>query len=100
MEWAAAELYKTTGKKSYLEDAIRYARMTGTQSWMNRDTMEHYEYYPFVNMGHFALYEHVNKDFKDTLAGYYRNGIEYTLTPPGKTPIKLACPSYGAPTTC
>ena len=92
MEWAAAELYETTGEESYLEDAILYARMTGTQSWMNRDTMEHYEYYPFVNMGHFALYEHVNKAFQDTLAGYYRNGIEYTMARGKRNPYSIGVP--------
>ena len=92
MEWAAAELYETTGKESYLEDAIHYARMTNTQSWMNRDTMEHYEYYPFVNMGHFALYQHVDEALQDTLAGYYRNGIEYTMTRGHRNPYSIGVP--------
>lgn len=78
MEWGAAELYKATGKKSYLEEAIHYARMTNIVSWMNLDSAAHYQYYPFINLGHFALYDVVEKDFQDTLAAYYRNGIEYT----------------------
>ena len=79
MEWGAAELYKATGKKSYLEEAKHYARMANTVSWMNLDSAAHYQYYPFVNLGHYSLYDLVEKDFQDTLASYYRNGIGYTL---------------------
>lgn len=76
MEWGAAELYKTTGEKQYLEDAKKYALKANVVSWMQHDSVPHYQYYPFVNMGHFALYEHVDDKFKKTLADYYRNGIE------------------------
>ncbi|MCD6597633.1 MAG: glycoside hydrolase family 9 protein, partial [Bacteroidales bacterium] len=79
MEWGAAELYKATGKKSYLEEAKHYARMANTVSWMNLDSAAHYQYYPFINLGHFSLYELVEKDFQDTLAAYYQNGIDYTF---------------------
>ncbi|NRA49497.1 MAG: glycoside hydrolase family 9 protein, partial [Phaeodactylibacter sp.] len=64
---------------TYLEEAKAYARLAGTVSWMPLDTAEHYRYYPFVNMGHYALYDLVDADFQDTLAGYYREGIEHTL---------------------
>jgi hypothetical protein len=78
MEWGAAELFKATGERVYLQDAIRYARLAGPTSWMQHDTAEHYEYYPFVNVGHFALYPLVDATLQDTLAGYYRDGIERT----------------------
>jgi len=89
MEWGAAELYKTTGEKSYLEDALKYARMAGTVSWMPLDTAEHYQYYPFINMGHYALHGLVEDSFKDTLEGYYRDGIESCLARAGKNPYGI-----------
>jgi len=92
MEWGAAELYKTTGEESYLEDAIKYARMAGTISWMPLDTAEHYQYYPFVNMGHYALYDLVDEPFKDSLAAYYRAGIESCLDRAGKNPYGIGIP--------
>ncbi len=76
MEWAAAELYKATGKKNYLADAKRYAKMIGATSWMQFETAEHYQFYPFMNVGHFALYPLVDKKTKSELAGYYRENIE------------------------
>jgi len=76
MEWGGAELYKTTSDPEYLSDAVRYARMAGTVSWMPHDTALHYQYYPFINLGHYVLHGVVEGPFADTLAGYYRSGIE------------------------
>ena len=92
MEWGAAELYRATGESVYLEEAKRYARLAATTSWMPRDTTEHYEYYPFVNVGHFALYPHVDRAFQDTLAGYYRHGIEATLARGNQNPFGIGVP--------
>ena len=83
MEYAAAELYKATKNRAYLDDAIRYAKIAGTTSWMEfKDSSmgelmsRHYQMYPFTNVGHFALYPLVDKKTKAELAGFYRSGIE------------------------
>lgn len=92
MEWGAAELYAITGKPEYLEDAKNYAEQAATTSWMPLDTAEHYRYYPFINVGHFALYKHVDEAFKDTLAAYYRSGIEHTLARGQQNPYQIGVP--------
>jgi len=79
MEWAAAELYAATGEAHYLEEAKQYARQIGTTSWMPLDTADHYRLYPFINLGHYALHAHVDDSLRDTLAVYYRQGIEACL---------------------
>lgn len=92
MEWGAAELYKATGDPAYIADAKRYARLAGTTSWMPHDTTLHYQYYPFVNVGHFALYPLVDEAFQDTLAGYYRDGIEHTMRRGSQNPYQIGVP--------
>lgn len=92
MEWGAVELYKATGKESYLTDAKEYAREIGSTSWMPRDTTEHYEYYPFVNIGHFALYPHVDETFQDTLASYYRDGLDAAVERGNSNPYQIGVP--------
>jgi len=92
MEWGAAELYKATGEKSYLEDAIRYARMAGTVSWMPLDTALHYQYYPFVNLGHYALHSSMEGAFRDTLESYYRSGIEDCVARSEGNPYHIGIP--------
>jgi peptidoglycan/xylan/chitin deacetylase (PgdA/CDA1 family) len=76
MEWAAAELFKTTRRTNYLTDAKRYARLAGAASWMQHERSEHYEFYPFTNVGHFALYPLADAKTKKELAAYYRENIE------------------------
>ncbi|MEJ2635000.1 MAG: glycoside hydrolase family 9 protein [Calditrichia bacterium] len=92
MEWGAAELFKATADSAYLQDAIRYARMAGAESWMGRDTTDHYQYYPFMNMGHYVLYPLVNDQVKTELAGYYRDGIEKCLSVAKENPFKIGVP--------
>ena len=99
MQWGAAELYRATGDKSYLNDAKRYANIIGATSWMPHETAKHYQFYPFVNVGHFALYPHVDKEFQQKLASYYRAGIEATWSVGGETPIRSASRLSGVPTT-
>ncbi|MEQ9100225.1 MAG: glycoside hydrolase family 9 protein [Imperialibacter sp.] len=92
MEWGAAELYKTTGERTYLEDAKKYARLAGTEGWTVLDTAAHYQYYPFINLGHYALYDVVEPAFQDTLASYYRAGIDFTLKKAARNSYNIGIP--------
>ncbi|MCB0668657.1 MAG: glycoside hydrolase family 9 protein [Saprospiraceae bacterium] len=76
MEWGAAELYKLTGQEEYLKDAIHYANQIRDEVWMALDTMNHYQKYPFMNMGHYALYEVAPDSIQKKLAGWYKQNIE------------------------
>jgi len=92
MEWGAAELYKATGEKRYLDEAAEFAREINTVSWMGKDTARHYEYYPFVNIGHYALYSIADEKLKKELAAYYKNGIEKVYEKSLKNPYRMGVP--------
>ena len=92
MEWGAAELFRATGENKYLEIAKNYAVKASAIAWLPLDTADHYRYYPFVNIGHYALYELVDDDFKNLLAGYYRSGIESALERAGKNIYNVGVP--------
>ena len=92
MEWGAAELYRATGEKSYLADARRFAEIIGSTSWMGRETAAHYEFYPFMNLGHFALHSLVDGTFQKTLAGYYREGLESCRRKGSENPWQIGIP--------
>jgi endoglucanase len=76
MEWGAAELYRATGEKQYLKDAIHYAQLIGDYSWMEKDSVAHYEMYPYVNMGHYALWQVAPDTFKKKLINYYAHNLQ------------------------
>ena len=99
MEYAAAELFKATRKSAYLADAMRYAKIAATTSWMEFENSDmgfemgrHYQMYPFTNVGHFALYTLVDAKTKRELAGYYRSGIERIVTRAKTNPYGVGVP--------
>ena len=92
MEWGAAELYRCTRERSYLEEAKRYARIAAAESWMGKEQTGHYQYYPFMNPGHFRLFDLVDRKFKAELAGYYRDGIERCSRAGRSNPYRVGVP--------
>jgi hypothetical protein len=59
---------------------------------MPLDTASHYQYYPFVNLGHYALHASVEGDFRDSLELYYRSGIESCLARGKTNPFGIGIP--------
>ena len=92
MEWGAAELFRATRERAFLEDAKRYARIAASESWMGKEQTRHYQFYPFMNLGHFRLYDLVDANFRRTLAGYYREGIERCLRAAESNPFRVGVP--------
>ncbi len=45
-----------------------------------------------MNVGHFRLYDLVDRDFQKLLAGYYRNGIERCVRAGEKNPYRIGVP--------
>ena len=69
MELAAAS-------RKQLAEAMRYAREETITPWLGADTAHHYQWYPFINLGHFELAKQLGGKQRDTVTGYYRQGIE------------------------
>ena len=92
MEWGAAELYRATKQGSYVLDARRYALLAGSESWMGKDQAGHYQYYPFMNIGHFRLYDLVDRTTQQKLASFYREGIEASLKMGGSNAYQIGVP--------
>ena len=92
MEWGAAEMFRATGERRYLDDAKRYAKLAADENWMGREQTGHYQFYPFINVGHFRLYGLVDRKFKQVLAGYYRDGIERCVRAGEANPYRVGVP--------
>lgn len=44
--------------------------------WFGADTAKHYQWYPFINIGHYELAKQLKGWSRDTVTGYYKTGIE------------------------
>ena len=69
MELAAAS-------QKLLNEAIRYARLEPVTPWLGKDTASHYQWYPFINLGHYELAKQLKGKQRNTIIGDYKRGIE------------------------
>ncbi|HJQ27553.1 MAG TPA: glycoside hydrolase family 9 protein [Blastocatellia bacterium] len=92
MEWGAAELWRATGDRRYLADARRYADLAAAESWMGSEQTKHYQYYPFMNVGHFRLYDQTDGAQRKRLANYYREGITRCIRAAAKNAYQIGVP--------
>jgi hypothetical protein len=76
MEVGAAELHALTGERRYLDDALAHARREPVTPWMGADTANHYQWYPWWNAGHYALWRTGGRTERGRAAQYYREGLE------------------------
>ena len=79
MELAAAELFALTRDTMYLRQGMEYAQQEPVTPWMGRDTASHYQWFPWHNNGHYALWRNAPPAMKTRLAGYYRQGLEAVI---------------------
>lgn len=78
MELAAASLlqHKNGKQASYRQEAMQYAAQEPVTPWLGKDTAQHYQWYPFINLGHRELLRTVSGNTRDTLSDYYAKGID------------------------
>lgn len=78
MELAYASVPSTaskTEKNKYLAEALKYAEQEKITPWLVKDTANHYQYYPFINLGHYELAKQTTGATKAQLIDYYKQGI-------------------------
>ncbi len=75
MQLAAWELYSLTGENSYLSQADYWGTLEPFTPWIEKDTARHYQYYPFVNLGHANLGES-GTEYSQKYLDFMRKGLE------------------------
>lgn len=76
MELASAKLYAITNDRSYHDASMAYAKQEQQTPWLGKDTASHYQWYPFINIGHYELASLSQGQEKSELISYYKRGIE------------------------
>ncbi|WP_276496320.1 glycoside hydrolase family 9 protein [Pontibacter litorisediminis] len=75
MELAAAQLARFTGNAAYLQQAQEFGRQEPVTPWMGADTARHYQWYPFLNLGHYYLASSKAQD-EEQFVDFLRQGLE------------------------
>ncbi len=85
MELAAVAIHNmvnnNTGSSDngfYLTAAVDYAKQEKITPWLGTDTAKHYQWYPFINVGHYELIKKLKekKNGSTNEAGYYKTFVD------------------------
>jgi len=76
MELAAINLFDITNDKTYLNASLNYAEQEKITPWLGADTARHYQWYPFINAGHYELAKQLKGQQQEQIINYYKQGIE------------------------
>ena len=92
MELAASTLFKLIRDENYKKDALKYAADEKTTPWMGRDSVNHYQYYPFMNLGHHELATALKSNSKKTVTSYYDMGLDLLYQRGKENPFLIGVP--------
>jgi peptidoglycan/xylan/chitin deacetylase (PgdA/CDA1 family) len=70
------QYFKNKKMKNLLDSSYKYSQGEKVTPWFYRDTANHYQYYPFINLGHYELAKQLKGSKKDSIISYYKQGIE------------------------
>jgi endoglucanase len=83
---ASAEAIRLNTKKRHLRlknpDSLALltsfvmAQQERVTPWLGKDTAKHYQWYPFINLGHYELARQLKGAKRDSLILFYKMGIE------------------------
>lgn len=76
MELGAASLAASTGRRSFVLDALKDADAEPVTPWMGQDTAKHYQWYPWHNNGHYETWRRASPEQRARLVAYYKRGLE------------------------
>ncbi|GAB3772350.1 hypothetical protein GCM10028818_12450 [Spirosoma horti] len=97
MELATVELLNATGPtgaqaSSLRNTALAFARREPVTPWMLNDTARHYQWYPFVNIGHAELAKKLPATTRKTVTDFYKSGIELVWQRAGRNAFYRGVP--------
>jgi peptidoglycan/xylan/chitin deacetylase (PgdA/CDA1 family) len=92
MELAAIQLYRLTNETSYLKEAATYGRMEPVTPWMCSDTARHYQWYPFINLGHYLLANVESLRYSKEFTLNLKNGIDRMSQYAANNPFDIGVP--------
>ena len=68
--------FKNNDLDQSLDSSFKYSQLEKVTPWFYRDTANHYQYYPFINLGHYELAKQLKGSKRDSIISYYKQGIE------------------------
>lgn len=91
LELAAWELFSLTGDSAYLIQADYWGTLERISPWIEMDTARHYQFYPFVNLGHAGLAKS-GTQYSGKFLSFMRRGLQILEDRKKNDPFRIKIP--------
>jgi len=78
--------------QKYFEQAVEFGRQEKVTPWMGSDSARHYQWYPFLNLGHYFLANSSDKKISKEFISYMRDGLERIYQKGKSNPFQFGIP--------
>jgi peptidoglycan/xylan/chitin deacetylase (PgdA/CDA1 family) len=92
MELAAATLMKTAKQSDFQKEAKYWGELEPVSPWMELNRARHYQFYPFVNLGHAQLAQSADPVIAKQFAALMKQGLEQIRKYAGNDPFRIGVP--------
>lgn len=92
IELAAATLYNMTSSADWLKKADYWGELEPVSPWMELGRGRHYQFYPFINLGHYYLASSDNAKIADKYRTFMKQGLQYLRDRAGDDPFMNGIP--------
>ncbi len=92
LELAAVQLSLSTSDSILFNEAQYWGNLEETTPWMGADTARHYQWYPFVNLGHFLIAKNSKGKVKNKFIQFIKNGIDKVYNKGKKNAFLMGVP--------
>ena len=92
MELAAATLIPVAGQTDFQKEAKYWGELEPVSPWMELNRARHYQFYPFVNLGHALLAQSKDPVIANQFAGLMKQGLEHLRKFSGNDPFRIGVP--------
>jgi endoglucanase len=92
MQLAAFELFRASDNRNLFTEAAEWGKVEPVTPWMGSDTARHYQWYPFVNLGHYYLAGSSDEAVAKRFKGYMRKGLDGIHKRGKNNPFQIGIP--------
>jgi len=76
MELAAVQLFQQTHDERFFKEAVYWGKLEKVTPWMKDNEARHYQWYPFVNLGHYKIAALADSTERSIFIAYLQQGVE------------------------
>lgn len=92
MELAAATMIPLDTQTDFQKEAKYWGELEPVSPWMELHRARHYQFYPFVNLGHALLAQSKDPVISRQFAGLMKQGLEHIQKYAGNDPFRIGVP--------